>query len=205
MPSPGCATRPAYTTYARLMPMAASSRQPMSTGHCSPRSCAMTSAPPNVLCDGTLNTSVRTGRSQSSSAAEQPGDQDAETLVGEAGCGEQGTAQDGSGDDRHGPGLGVEVPGREPLLPGPVAGLLRPAERGVEIHPRGRGVDPDHPGVERIAQPQRAAQVLGEQRGDQPVPDAVGDLNGLLRAAGPQQRRHRGEDLLGGQWPFRSV
>src|SRR5215831_14662700 len=157
MPSPGCATRPVCTTYARLMPTAASSRQPMSTGHCSPRSCAMTSAPPNVSYDGTSNTSVRTGRS------------------------EQGTAQDGSGNDRHGPGLGVEVPGREPLLPGPVAGLLRPAERGVEIHPRGRGVDPDHPSVERVGEPQRAPQVLGEQRGDQPVPDAVGDPDGLLR------------------------
>jgi len=48
------------------MPTAASSRQPMNTGHCSPQSCAMTSAPPNALCDSTSSTSARIGPGQSS-------------------------------------------------------------------------------------------------------------------------------------------
>jgi hypothetical protein len=67
VPSPGCATRPACTTCARLMPTAASSPQPVSTDRCLPQSCTMTSAPPNVLCDSTSSTSARTGPGQSSS------------------------------------------------------------------------------------------------------------------------------------------
>src|SRR5215467_3990377 len=85
-----------------------------------------------------------------------------------------GTAR-ASGHDRDSPRLGIEVPSRKPLLPGPVRRLLRAAEQRVEVH-SGRGrVNPDHPGVERVRQTQRPAKVLGEQGGDQPIPEYRGN------------------------------
>ena len=61
------------------------------------------------------------------------------------------------------------------------------------------GVEPDHAGLQRLADPQRPRQVLGEQVADQPELGVVGRGDGLVLGVEHADRRHRPEDLLLGQ------
>src|SRR5690606_32425585 len=83
-------------------------------------------------------------------------------------------------------------PGEAALAP--ETGLLDPAERcrGVRHDPL---VEPHHPRLERLAHPQRAVEVTGEDVGDEPVGGVVGEGHRLVLGVERRDRRDGPEDL----------
>src|SRR5450631_286351 len=75
------------------------------------------------------------------------------------------------------------------------AGVLDPAEgrSGVGHNPL---VDADHPELQRLANPQGAREIAGEDIGHQPVFRVVGPGDRLCLGGERSDRRHRTEDLL---------
>ena len=76
----------------------------------------------------------------------------------------------------------------------PMPGLLHAAERRRRVG-HDAAVEADHAGLQRLADPQPAAQVAGVDVGDQPELGVVGPADGVVLGGEPDHGRHRPEDL----------
>ena len=88
------------------------------------------------------------------------------------------------------------MPTEPPSRPSPDCLMPPNGAAGLRHEP---GVEPDHAGLQRLADPQRPRQVLGEEVADQPELGVVGRGDGLVVGVEHADRRHRPEDLLLGQ------
>src|SRR5581483_9753317 len=92
--------------------------------------------------------------------------------------------------------LGEDVKRRLAGLAVAVSGVLRPAEREMHLGADGAGVHVRDAGLEIAHRAERRVDVAREDRGREPVLDAVRHADGLVEVAHLDERRDRTEDLL---------